>query len=448
VLATALLAVTALGVAATLRLAQHARLGPLENSSSLAYTDASDWNQFADPTAARRFDELMRPIESARMPVSETAIVDTPAPTAPSALPETTALDVTNAATAMPLATAAPREPSAIPELPPATTVSSPPVADPLVSIAPDADPRLGQYALAGASQEAVVATLPEQSLEVAARATPLPLLRSELPPEPTTTARSEAPALPQPAASATNAPTSTAVATLIERATAVPNVAVPEQAETHGQVTAPAHPSIAAPATIVALDLDLGRGVPAEPTRAPPVAPAPGETGWVTPKTVASAATAPQPTDPALIDLSSVLPMPIIAPLPTAELERVASLPMALRGVQVTSKPFPPLPRAAPHRNFGKSAPQAHTTPRRYSTMRRVRTLRTAQTQPASPISSLFRPMNFTAVTAQPSGLFSPAPTITGASRNHSGNESKASLPYSDYVSSNAPPHSFSTDR
>src|SRR3954471_9342932 len=71
VLATTLLVVTAFGVTATVRLAEHAKLGPLDNTRSLAYSDASDWNQFADPTASRRFEELMRPADDVTMPTSE-----------------------------------------------------------------------------------------------------------------------------------------------------------------------------------------------------------------------------------------------------------------------------------------------------------------------------------------------------------------------------------------
>jgi hypothetical protein len=60
VLATALLVVTAFGVTTTLRLAHQAKVGPLEASRSLAYADQTDWNQFQDPTAARRFEDMTR----------------------------------------------------------------------------------------------------------------------------------------------------------------------------------------------------------------------------------------------------------------------------------------------------------------------------------------------------------------------------------------------------
>ena len=53
-LATALLVVTAFGVATTLRLAHQAKVGPLEASRSLAYADQTDWNQFQDPRSEER----------------------------------------------------------------------------------------------------------------------------------------------------------------------------------------------------------------------------------------------------------------------------------------------------------------------------------------------------------------------------------------------------------
>ena len=54
-LALALLVVTAFGVAATLRFAHRAKVGPLEASRSLAY---AGWNQFQNPSATRRFDKI------------------------------------------------------------------------------------------------------------------------------------------------------------------------------------------------------------------------------------------------------------------------------------------------------------------------------------------------------------------------------------------------------
>ena len=58
ILATAFLGVMSVGLFATVRHTHQAKVGPLEASRTLAFGDRADWNQFADPDAARRFDEL------------------------------------------------------------------------------------------------------------------------------------------------------------------------------------------------------------------------------------------------------------------------------------------------------------------------------------------------------------------------------------------------------
>jgi hypothetical protein len=63
-LALALLVVTGFGVAATLRLAHQAKMGPLEASRSLAYAGQTDWNQFQDPSATRRFANVVSAVAS------------------------------------------------------------------------------------------------------------------------------------------------------------------------------------------------------------------------------------------------------------------------------------------------------------------------------------------------------------------------------------------------
>ncbi len=122
-LATALLVVTAFGIAATLRLAREAKTGPLETSRSLAYTDQTDWNQFTDPTAVRRYEEAMRPVASE----------DAPPVTEP-------------AASLPPTAVASPKlEPIApdIISVAPVTDLAAvvPPIAEVLASTALDANP-------------------------------------------------------------------------------------------------------------------------------------------------------------------------------------------------------------------------------------------------------------------------------------------------------------------
>jgi hypothetical protein len=96
-LATALLVVTAFGVAVTLRLSHQAKVGPLEASRSLAYADQTDWNQFQDPTAARRFEDMTRPIDGESVqpsldPPAGTA-TEAPQPVAPLPTLETPARD-------------------------------------------------------------------------------------------------------------------------------------------------------------------------------------------------------------------------------------------------------------------------------------------------------------------------------------------------------------------
>ena len=59
-LAIALLAVTALGLFAAVRMTHQTKIGPLESSRSVAFDDRTDWNQFNDPDSARRFEELTR----------------------------------------------------------------------------------------------------------------------------------------------------------------------------------------------------------------------------------------------------------------------------------------------------------------------------------------------------------------------------------------------------
>jgi hypothetical protein len=57
-LATALLAVTSLGLLASVKFAHLAKVGPLESSRNVGFDDRADWNQFHDPDAVRRFEEL------------------------------------------------------------------------------------------------------------------------------------------------------------------------------------------------------------------------------------------------------------------------------------------------------------------------------------------------------------------------------------------------------
>ena len=58
VLAIALLAAAGLGLVTSVRLAQEARMNPIEDARSLAFAGHAQWNQFYDPDGARRFDGL------------------------------------------------------------------------------------------------------------------------------------------------------------------------------------------------------------------------------------------------------------------------------------------------------------------------------------------------------------------------------------------------------
>jgi hypothetical protein len=58
ILAIALLAVAALGLVTSVKLAQEARMNPIEDALSLAFAGHAQWNQFYDPDGARRFEGL------------------------------------------------------------------------------------------------------------------------------------------------------------------------------------------------------------------------------------------------------------------------------------------------------------------------------------------------------------------------------------------------------
>ncbi len=68
-MAIALIAVAGLGLVTSVRLAREARIGPLDDSRSLAYAGHAEWNQFYDPDGARRFEGLAGKAEA---PVAET----------------------------------------------------------------------------------------------------------------------------------------------------------------------------------------------------------------------------------------------------------------------------------------------------------------------------------------------------------------------------------------
>ena len=64
ILATSFLGAASVGLFATVRPQHQAKVGPLEASRTEAFGDRADWNQFADPDAARRFGSLTRMAEA------------------------------------------------------------------------------------------------------------------------------------------------------------------------------------------------------------------------------------------------------------------------------------------------------------------------------------------------------------------------------------------------
>ena len=81
ILAITLLAVAGLGLVASVRLVQEARINPIEDARSLAFAGHAQWNQFYDPEGARRFEDL-----AGKAPATETRL-ETPADTAEMAPP-------------------------------------------------------------------------------------------------------------------------------------------------------------------------------------------------------------------------------------------------------------------------------------------------------------------------------------------------------------------------
>jgi hypothetical protein len=64
IVAMALMGVAGLGLVTSVHLVREAHMGPLEDSRTLAFADHTEWNQFYDPDAARRFEEMAGRTES------------------------------------------------------------------------------------------------------------------------------------------------------------------------------------------------------------------------------------------------------------------------------------------------------------------------------------------------------------------------------------------------
>jgi hypothetical protein len=207
-LAITLIAVAGLGLVTSVRLAREARIGPLDDSRSLAYAGHAEWNQFYDPDGARRFEGLAGKTESPvaeppRAPPPEAAAT-APAEPAPAAPEERTA--------SLPSDRREPtdrREPEIAPVVAP-IIAAKPPETDP-----PKSDPP-------PETAPAAIAALPAEPASAPAPGAPVPV--------------ASAPDAPAPSASAPEAPPA-------ERVASAP-ATLPEPALA-GETRAPAAASI-----------------------------------------------------------------------------------------------------------------------------------------------------------------------------------------------------------
>jgi hypothetical protein len=419
VLAAALLVVTALGVAATLRLAQQAKLGPIEPSHGLAYADQSAWTQFNDPPASKRSVDFEQPVEGGdSVPISDAAPAGMPTPLASLPTP-----DLTTPALAGPVGTDLPGAGA-----PPAL----PTILDPLLATAGVA-----------AATEPVASVTPE----IGAAATPEPgHLAADVPPEatPAAAAAAAAPILARPVAQVADSPAGPAPEA-IPTATGVPGSVAPTDhaigptpVATNEPAPAAA-PSAVARSTIVALTIapsattattDVVPTAPVAPTLDPA---APVESIPVAPSTVVpapaftetafteTAATASEPVAPGGVDEGST------------EIDQTATLPAALTGDRAAFEPAPPLPRVKPIRRLvNKVASPARRVGSRPSSVHRARTSRVSQAAPRR-VRQAQTPVlttNFTAATAQPNGLFAPFAAVKQAAKRFGNTPARNAAP------------------
>jgi hypothetical protein len=389
-LAAALLVVTALGVAATLRLAQQAKLGPIETSHGLAYADQSAWNQFNGPGASKRFEDFGKPVEGDSMPMSDAALAGTP--TSLASLP---APDVTTPTVAVPpgidlLLAGAPQAASMILDPPLATANAA--AATETASVTPE----IG--AAATREPDNLAADVPQETTPAAAAApilaTPFAQVADALAgpvPEATPTAMP----MPGPVAPTDRAIVSAPVAT---------NEPAPEPAAAPSAVASPtiAVLTIAPSGTTGTTEVVPTAPVESIPVEPPAAVPAPAFTE--------TASTAPETVAPGRVDEGST------------EVDQTASLPAALAGDPAALEPTPPLPRVKPIRRLvNKVASPARRVASRPNSMRRARTRQVSQASPlrARPAQTPVLTTRFTAATAQPNGLFAPfAPANPAAKR------------------------------
>jgi len=159
ILAIALLAVAGLGLVTSVKLAQEARMNPIEDARSLAFAGHAQWNQFYDPDGARRFEGLggKAPATEARLEapaeISEIAAPVAAPVLAPAVIPQEQtasipphqpdpdigAVDTPTIADDKPPASDPPRtDPPQLPETAAAVTMAVPP-AEVVGALAPEA---------------------------------------------------------------------------------------------------------------------------------------------------------------------------------------------------------------------------------------------------------------------------------------------------------------------
>jgi hypothetical protein len=413
VLAAALLVVTALGVAATLRLAQQAKLGPIETSHGLAFADQSAWNQFNGPAASKRLADFGKPVKGDSMPTSESALAG-----APTSLPSLPTPDLTTPTVAAPpeidlLLVGAPPAASMILD-PPSATANAAAATQPVVS----AKPEIG--ASATREQDSLAADVPQDTTPAAAPipatpsaqvadalAVPAPEATLNAMPVPDPAAPTDRAIVPAPVATYEPAPAPAAVPNAVASPTIAVLTIAPSGTTERAEVVAaaPVAPTPDDPATSVA-------STPVEPPAAVP------ETAFTE-----TASTAPEPVAPGRVDAGS------------AEVDQTASLPVAMTSDAAALEPAPLLPRVKPIRRLvSKVASPARRVASRPSSVRRARTSQKSRASllQARPAQTPMLTTKFTAATAQPNGLFPPFAPANPADRRFGNTPTRNAAPNS----------------
>jgi hypothetical protein len=214
ILAIALLAVAGLGLVTSVKLAQEARMNPIEDARSLAFAGHAQWNQFYDPDGARRFEGLggKAPAIEARLeapaeiseiapPVAAPALVPAVVPQEQTASisahqsdPDIGAVDAPSIADDKPPASDPPRtDPPQLPETEAAVTIAVPPT-EVVGALAPEAQaPGAQAPPGAGAPSAERVASAPAMVPGLGLRQEPLAEPPAEQRPEVQAPAETEA---------------------------------------------------------------------------------------------------------------------------------------------------------------------------------------------------------------------------------------------------------------